>query len=567
MDPGPTCPVVPLGERDGFYYFLDPRGAFRKLTARQLGTHAELLGLLLGITQWLFFCFPRCATRRVNNELCPVVVGYSVSAACAWLMEQCARQPMFHSDAILRRPGVWPGENGEPIVHCGDVLWIDGDLQRAGMRTGKLIWPAAPAEARPGKPCGPETVKHIQLQMQQLWKFRQGGGAIVALGTIGSALYGACPRWRASLFIGGEVGGGKTYLLDTLRACCPMHYHTSDTTKAGLEQNITGKALPSFIDEASDQADQRGAQNLLGLITASAGGEGAKIARGTGDGRGRSAEVIGAVIMASVAPPDMLPQHLARIAMLELQVPSAGEDHRAAMDALNAYCHEHAPAIWARVLIGYKRYVLALAAFRDALGRIGCAPRQMDQLGAILAGFWVLTEDGVPGDREALNLVAAVREHVQDATEIAQHSAGRQVADHLATSRLEGDRSSEKWPVAEMCVSVWEAATDPETGLRVNPVIWRERLGRNGLCAVRADEIRHPNGQHVVRGGDGDGVWIAYNAVPVVKLFENTPFSGQRFRHPLLTLPSACKARRQVTIGHKPTLAAIWLSRADLLGE
>jgi hypothetical protein len=480
-------------------------------------------------------------------------------------------QPTFGPHIVIRRAGVWPGENGDPVVHCGDVLWLDGRFQPAGMRTGHIIWPADPPDARPGDACGPEIAKHIQMQLQELWRFRDGGGAIVALGATGSALYGAWARWRASLFIGGDVGGGKSYLLDTLRACCPMHYYTSDTSKAGLEQKISGRAMPSFIDEASDQIDQRGPQNLLSMITASAGGEGAKVARGTGDGKGRTAEIIGATFMASIAPPDMQPQHLARVAVVELQAPQGGEDHRAAMDALIAYCREHGPAIWARALVGHKRYTLALAALRDALGRAGCAPRQMDQLGAILSGFWVLTADGVPDDHEALGLVAAVRDHVQDASEVAENSAGRLVVEHLARSKLRKVSSVEEFPVGELAALAWQTLRDPDTGEAVeSPQVdsFRAILMRSGIRAVAANEPSDHKGRPAPRGGEGDGIWIAFRAPAIVKIFADSPWPGQRWTSLIKSLPGVKFSKvNKIRIGGIHTAAAVWIPRAVLLGE
>ena len=196
------------------------------------------------------------------------------------------------------------------------------------------------------------------------------------LGVLGAALFGAAARWRPNLFLGGAPGAGKSKLLATLRACCPLSNYSTDTTKAGLEQAVTGRAMPSFIDEASDQADQRGAQTLLGITLAASGDEGGKVARGTGDGKGRTLDVVGSIIMASVTPPEMQPQHLARIALVELVAPDGGADHLADMDALIAWARGHGPAIWGRALAGYKRYQLSLARFRDALSRAQCAPRQ-----------------------------------------------------------------------------------------------------------------------------------------------------------------------------------------------
>ena len=269
--------------------------------------------------------------------------------------------------------------------------------------------------------------------------------------------------------------------------------------------------MPSFVDEASDQADQRGAQNLLNLITASTGGEGARIARGTGDGKGRTAEMVGAVVMASIAPPDMQPQHHARVALLELRAPAAGEDHRADMDALIAFAKAHAAAIWSRLLTGFSRYVLALAAYRDALGRAGCGPRQMDQLGAILAGWWVLTADGVPDDREAITGAAAVAEFVMRAEEVADRSGARLVAEHLASSKLRRDRSTEEVPVAEMLTRASQIPRDVETGEEIASFeidAWHRDLERKGIRPIRASDVRERCGGEIPRGGPGDGLWL-----------------------------------------------------------
>jgi len=407
--------------------------------------------------------------------------------------------------------------------------------------------------------------------MQEYWRFGHGGGAIMVLGTVASAMLGAWPRWRPSLFIGGDVGGGKSYLLDTARAMCPLHYYTTDTTKAGLEANLAGRAMPSFVDEASDQVDQRGPQNLLALITAATGGEGSKVARGTGDGKGRSTQVVGAVIMASVAPPDMQPQHLARISLVELLAPEAGQDHRAEMDELIAFCRKQAPAIWGRILAGHKRYLLSLAAFREALSRIGCPPRQMDQHGAILAGHWVLCHDNVPDNREGLNHVAAIRDYVLDAGEVAQQSPGRRIAEHLARFKLRKVQSIEEFPVAELAMRAWATAHDPDSGDRIeSPDADHHQsiLARNGFRAVRADEIKDRSHREIPRGGPGDGLWVAYNTPEVLRIFANTEWQGQRWRHLLRSIPGVIRpSGRRVVINGVGTPGVIWIPRAILLGE
>jgi hypothetical protein len=324
-----------------------------------------------------------------------------------------------------------------------------------------------------------------------------------------------------------------------------------------------------FIDEVADQADMRGAQNLLNLPLSSTGEDGAKIARGTADGVGRSASVLGSFVLASTAPPEMRPQHLARVALVELLAPETGADHLEEIEGLIEYCRRHGAKLWGRAMAGFNRYQSALVTFREALGRSGCAPRQMDQMGAILAGWWALVEDVAPTEREAINAVAAVTDFVSRADEIAEQTDGRQVAQHLASSRLEGDRSSEKWPAAEICMRVWETKSDPETGEAVESFdpTWHERAGRNGLRVIRADDTASRFGRPPApRGGPGDGVWIAFGAVPIKAVFEGTAWGGQRYRYLLRGLPSAKESAGPMRIGHV-TARAVWLSRADVLGE
>jgi hypothetical protein len=194
VDPWPVCPVLPLGMHDGMCHFLDYRREYRALTPRQLGSRPELLALCGGNAEWLWLCFPRRATRKVGGELKSIVVGYAVLAACEWLLKACGEQPMFGPHIVIRKPGVWPGETGEPVAHCGDELFIDGVFRPAGLRTGNIIWPADPPVDRPSQSCGADVGKYIQGRMQDYWRFRHGGGAIMCLGTATSAMLGAWPR-------------------------------------------------------------------------------------------------------------------------------------------------------------------------------------------------------------------------------------------------------------------------------------------------------------------------------------------------------------------------------------
>ena len=53
----------------------------------------------------------------------------------------------------------------------------------------------------------------------------------------------------------------------------------------------------------------------------------------------------------------------------------------------------------------------------------------------------------------------------------------------------------------------------------------------------------------------------------LTKLFDHSPWPGQRWAHVLRGLPTVIHAARKIRIGAANVRAAIWISRADLLGE
>lgn len=134
-DPWPVCPVLPLGTHDRMCHFLDYRREYRALSPRQLGSKPELLALCGGNAEWLWLCFPRRATRKVNGEFRSIVVGYSIGAACEWLHAGRAvsrplqAHPHERPGRIPIRRRVAPG-NG---LFCGRVQAAGSD-QCGGLR-------------------------------------------------------------------------------------------------------------------------------------------------------------------------------------------------------------------------------------------------------------------------------------------------------------------------------------------------------------------------------------------------------------------------------------------------
>lgn len=554
-----SCPLVPLGHAEGEFHFLDKVGQKRAVKARALVARGDLLSLFLGDASWLFKWFPNkvlVKERDLEGNIIgekEEVRGFSVSKAGEYLMQLCGAAGLYGPHVVLRGPGVWAGEAGAPVVHAGDAVLAGGDWRASGFRDGNQVWISAAPRPRPGAPAGPEAGQQIQADIGELWQFRLAGSEIVCVGLMAVGYFGTAARWRPNGYLIGGTGSGKSMLLQLLRACMPPAEFSTDTSKAGIESAINGKPSPVYLDEAGDRQGH-GAQLLLDVVLSATGGDGTRGLRGAADGGSRSFQVACSVIMAAVAPPQMGPQHRDRFTIVQLEKPGAGADNREAMEAATRRARELAPLLWGRALAGWPRFEAGLAAFREALARHGCAPREMDQAGAILAGWWVLAREGVPDAEQADDAVRAVAAFLRGAEEVADDDGPRRVVRFVASSLIQRDRSTDVEQIGVLVQAAFENAGDARE-------VPQRLLERNGIRVVKADDAAGPTGKPIPRGDLGDGLWFARSAQTLRRLFAGSEYDGERWAFELLRLPGAIDRRKSVRVGGASG-PAIWIPRA-----
>lgn len=582
---GHPWPVLPLGHCDGAFHFLDVSGQHRQLTARQLGARHDMMGLFGGDDTWLRANFPKKqAEKSVGADGGETevwrTIDFKINLAAAALQRACFTAGLWGDHIRLRQPGVWRDQRRSPVVHCGDQVLLGGAWEAAGIRDGDQIFAAAPATPRPGIPCDSSIAQDLYGRLRHLWGWREPGGPIAVIGLIANGYWGAAPRWRPSAFVMGETGSGKSALLDTIRGCWPVHYYDNDTTKAGIEQAVHARAVPVIIDETNDRANRDAGRQLADLVLSSAGGDGTQGSRGTVDGKGRRIELASMILMFAINPPDLEPQHLGRMTLLEMLKPDAGADNRRQHDETIAFAHQHRAALWGRALASWDRYQDTLERMREGLREMGCQPREMDQAGALLAGYWVLMHEGLPdekGVRIAINALHGAGQDepglIRSRVEIEQDSRPRRMLEHLLASHVALHRSSEREPIGKLIEIGWRVEGDPlrddaaarelltHYGIRV--VLRCERFGQprpiNGCTCPRCKDRRGP----VPRMSDDYGVWFAPGNPVLRGLFADTPFEGDRWRHEMMRLPTAAQSRKTIRIGSVPPVRAIWLGRAD----
>lgn len=538
-----SCPVIALGHAGGIFYFLSHARELRQIAASALSRPAGILDLFGGDVDWV----------RENFSSNAADGGFSAINCAAFLIQQCERAGIFSDSTMIRRAGVWPGDANGPVANCGDAVFSGGTQLAPGSKIGRQIFVAGASYPHPAKQPAPvEIAQNIGREIADLWNFRDPGGEIMVMGLIGAGYLGAALDWRPNGFITGPSNAGKTSLLAVLRALTPMHFFSTDTTKAGVESAVAGRAMPIFLDESSDRADA--AQNLIDVVLSASSGAGTKLHRGTADGTGRSIEVCASIVMASISPPAMLPQHRSRFVLIELEKPARGDDHRAEMTALAKSCERAAPGLFARALGCVSLYEASLAAFRAALGRAGCVAREMDQVGSTLAGWWFLVEDKAPSPQAADATVAAVDKYIRGAEMMDVEDGPSAVLDVLFSSVVSLDRSTDHASIARLIDRVLSAHPD-DFGEQKTA---KRTLERYGLRVVPADALTARN-RPVQRVTQGAGLWINPIAKPLADLFSKSNFAGQRWLIELRRHRDVHGYDANVRVGALPPRRCLWL--------
>ncbi|HRK97418.1 MAG TPA: hypothetical protein PLE43_02955 [Alphaproteobacteria bacterium] len=371
-----SCPVSPIGTNNGIYFYLDANKQFRSLAA---GKHnrLEIMALFGDKASFLSDYWPR---RDKNGD----IEGWRPELAAQALMEACAAKGIVDLSATIRGTGCWQDENGNLVMHCGEVVYFGCAILPAG-ECGSFVYPAASPKPKPDfeSDHGIEFGRDI-LSFIQSWKWsRPDIDPTLLLGWIGAAILGGALDWRPILWITGDKGTGKSTLLTKLIQ--PVlgangAIYASDASAAGLWQSVGHSSLPIILDEQESEEDNRKGNNLIKLARHAASG--GSVLRGGSDHRSADFTVRSAFLFSSILIPPLLGQDVSRMAVLRLKKLKAGS----VPVVLDAGEFAQAGTVFRRrVLEQWPRFERTLSAYWEAMAKAGHGARGADQFGTLLA--------------------------------------------------------------------------------------------------------------------------------------------------------------------------------------
>ena len=555
----PPCPVVALGHRDGVYHFLTPWGEYRAFVTPRL-TSLGVDSLFGGQTSWLRQAFPRHDREGKN------VIGYSAPAAARALIRACTLAGFFDPARSLRGTSVWPGrtERGEDtlLVHCGDRIFeyltgLEGEgaaegepavrvvKHRPGLRRTGHVYPALPAESRPGpQPAGAQDAVEL-LGLLSAWKWRNPDNApLLLLGWLGAAMIAGALPWRPHIWVTGDAGSGKSTLerlISDLLGSTVLRL--ADSSEAAVRQALGPSARAVMMDEIEKSASNNRARDVVALARLASTDRQAPVGRGSLGGTAQLFHVRAIFYLTSIIHAPLAPQDAQRITVLDLDelTPAPPEEQgEAALAAPFRDRVERAAALGAalreRMIRGYGRFRANLAAYEAGFARAGKKARMADQFGTLLAAAHALLSDRPVSAEEVAAEISGLRDG-EIIPDVAVESGAMQCLNWLMSSPVEEAQPSGARYVGTISEAVWRNVQDG---------VYHRALGMLGLKVVkRAIDLAHPPPD----GDAGFDLLVGNMHRGLMKIFNETDWSGGAWAQALRRLPGARAGQSSTRIG------------------
>lgn len=394
----------PLGyDGDQFYFFTSRGKQIRSLSASKLGKKIELL--TLAPLEWW--------EREYSGE--QGFSGRAVEMAANHLIQQCYGRGVFCPDSRRGR-GVWVDYKDSIrriVIHAGDRLYIDGAETPLLQTATTHVYEQAPAISISMRdPLSVEEARPFVTWCKELNWERRTYGMLLAGWTVASVASGALV-WRPHGLVTGPKGCGKSWDMHVLSAvlgnfCLAA---TGGSSAAGLRQSLQSDALPVLFDEA--EGDSGRAQDniaaVLGLMRHSSAALDAKVFKGGADGKASTSIVRSCFLLAAIRDPLIQAADKSRVTVFSLKPAThASAVHwrtklRPLADIITSpgYAERLRGRIFSRIgdLLDSIEIFSGVCATKFGDQRMG------DQIGALLGGVWLLTQDGVPTVEDATSRV------------------------------------------------------------------------------------------------------------------------------------------------------------------
>lgn len=388
------CPIEPLGFNGDDVFFLDQARQLRCFKAKDL--NQGVIRSLFGDMQDLKYTYwPRWSKPDADGDM--KVIGVKWDQAADVLYAECRRRGQWDILDRVRGPGGWVDEDGQLVMHCGDLLYR-GDQTLTPAMIGRHVYPSAPKKPYPDLKADGKKAAETLISMIRTWAWRKPDlDPELLMGWIAAAMLGGALDWRPLVWITGDKATGKSTLHKILKGVIGNGglISATDASAAGLWQTVGHASLPVALDEIEAEADNRKASNIIKLARHAASG--GQTLRGGSDHMSSSFTVRSCFIFSSILIPPMPAQDMSRMAILQLKELINDEGHPLP-NLEPRKLAELGAAIRGRLIREWHRIPGQIEMWKRALALAGHDSRGGDQFGTLMALCDVLMNDHTPDE-------------------------------------------------------------------------------------------------------------------------------------------------------------------------
>jgi len=509
-EPEPSQPCMPfrcLGVDEGNYYYLP--SSTQQVTPISAAGHSNKSNLLqLAPLEWWE------STFGAKN-------GPDWTAGASYLFELNAAIGTFDATKVRGR-GAW-FDDGRSVLHLGDRLLVDGkQIPITDFQTRFIYERKPPLEGLmpEGHLDESEALRLHQITGMLNWQ-KPINSTLLAGWIVLSPICGAM-QWRPHVWLTGQRGTGKTWLVDNIIAPAigaSSLTVQSNSTEAGIRQRLKQDARPVVFDEAEgeNQHARQRMQAVLELARQASSDGLAEIAKGTAGGKALSFKVRSMFLMGSINVGLAQASDKSRFTVLTLSKAPHGIEGRKQFEALeetvnNTMTKEFCAGLRARTYHLIPTIRKSAKVFAKAAAEHIGNQRAGDQLGALLAGAWSLGSSEVVTEAEAADYVRG-QDWGLDADE-SMDSDETMLMQHLLSSRIDieiqgGFRRTRT--VAEILEKLSSAHMDqPSNDFEYMPEDGKQAIARAGIRYADGFVIiseSHPRLKEILRDTPWGGGW------------------------------------------------------------
>ena len=439
----PKRAYKPLGEEyfellgydyDGMYYYLPNLthgGHIVKLSAS--GHNSSDLNRVAPWEYW-----ERQFGREDDEK------GVSWPMVTAALIEEQHRVGFLNQNRIHGQ-GTWFNKKiGKVVINTGDKILVKESTRWAAYPTGKFgddIYTAGPPLSI--------SISETSLAVEESRKFVELCGSLPFMngvtdsrlfaGWIVCAVIGGALEWRPHLWLTGERGSGKSYILEQIAKRILGNWAvgvSGSSSEAGIRQSLGYDARPVIVDEFESSSVAGGKRIATIVEFARQASGGVEIVKGGSDGKARKFNAQSSFMFSSIHVSLTESADTSRITILEVVADKSAppDEKQTRFERLKeAVAHDlggdYAERLRTRAISMVEVIRTNAETFAQAVTSQMGERRHGDQLGTLLAGAYSLISDGPIAYADALKIV--LEQNLEEHKENAERSDSVNVLDMI----------------------------------------------------------------------------------------------------------------------------------------